>query len=148
MHNASVDPYRVISNERKALEHEQFLLESLVDGGDFLDTNLPVPTGALRVELPITYTANVGRHADRWSAESEFSHGLQGNNFHGGYEYRLGAVDLRGGGRYARNRWHPSGGAGFNLSRRFAIDVGAFGTSANIEGRRDVALAASMRITP
>jgi hypothetical protein len=131
-----------------ALERQRYVLDSLFDGGEFLETDLPAPIGVERIELPVNYTANFGHTSERWSAESEFSHGLQGSNFHGGIEFRLGAVDLRGGGRFARNRWHPSGGAGFNLSRRFAIDVGAFGTSANIERRRDVAIAASMRINP
>jgi hypothetical protein len=131
-----------------ALERQRYVLDSLFDGGEFLETDLPAPTGVERIELPVNYTANFGHNSDRWSAESEFSHGLQGSNFHGGIEFRLGAVDLRGGGRFARNRWHPSGGAGFNLSPRFAIDVGAFGTSANVERRRDLAIAVSMRINP
>jgi hypothetical protein len=134
--------------EWNALERQQFVLDSLFSGGDFLETDLPAPTLSQRITLPVNYTANFGHFSERWSAESEFSHGLQGSNFHGGFEYRLGAVDLRGGGRYARNRWHPSGGAGLNLSRRLAIDIGAFGTSANIERRRDLAIAVSMRINP
>ena len=99
-----------------------------------------------RVELPVSYTGSLGYQAERWSFESEVSHGYQGRNFHGGLEYRMGAIELRGGGRYARNRWHPSGGAGFNVTPRFGIDVAAFGTSANVEGRRDVAVAVSLRI--
>ena len=66
----------------------------------------------------------------------------------GGVEYRLGRVELRGGGRYTRDRWHPSGGAGFNLSPGWSVDVGAFGTSTNIERTRRLALAVSLRMNP
>jgi hypothetical protein len=130
------------------IERERFTLESLVGGGDFVEAPLPSPNEGERVTLPVDYTANVGRRADRWSAESEFSHGIQGASLRGGFEYKLGTVDLRGGGRYTRGTWQPSAGAGFNLSRRIGLDVSAFGTSANIERRRDLALAASIRITP
>ena len=130
------------------LEREQFVLQSLFGGGDFLESDLPPPTGTRRIELPVNYTGNVAYRADRWSGESEFSHGFQGKNFHGGLEWRMDALELRGGLRYSRNRWHPSGGAGFNLSPRFGVDVAAFGTSANIERRRDTAIAVSLRFTP
>jgi hypothetical protein len=132
--------------EWAALERERFDLQSLFGGGDFLETDLPAPTAEQRVELPVSYTGSLGYQAERWSFESEASQGYQGRNFHGGLEYRMGVIELRGGGRYARNRWHPSGGAGFNVTPRFGIDVAAFGTSANVEGRRDVAVAVSMRI--
>ncbi len=130
------------------LERERFDLQSLFAGGDFLEVDLPAPAGKQRVELPVNYTGSLGYQAERWSAESEFAHGYQGKNFHGGLEYRMGLVDLRGGGRYSRNRWHPSGGVGFNVTPRFGIDVAAFGTSANVEARRDVAIAVSLRLTP
>jgi hypothetical protein len=129
-----------------ALERERFDLQNLFAGGDFLETDLPAPTVKQRVELPVSYTGSLGYQSERWSVDSEVSHGYQGRNFHGGLEYRMGMIELRGGGRYARNRWHPSGGAGFNFTPRFGVDVAAFGTSANIAGRRDVAIAASLRI--
>ena len=132
--------------EWDALEREQFVLQSLFAGGDFLEIDLPAPTAKQRVELPVNYTGNFGYRSERWGVESEVSHGFQGRNFHGGLEFRLPTVELRGGGRYSRNRSHPSGGAGFNFSPRFGIDVAAFGTSANIERRRDVAIAVSLRI--
>jgi hypothetical protein len=55
------------------------------------------------------------------------------------------AHEFRGGGRYTSDRWHPSGGAGFNLTPRFGIDVAVFGTSTNIERRRQMGVAASLR---
>ncbi len=131
--------------EWKELERERFVLQSLFDGGDFIEQELAVPSETLQIELPVNYSSNVGYHADRWSALAEYAHGFQGNNVHGGIEYRLGAVELRGGGRYSRDRWYPSGGAGFNLSPEVGIDLAVFGTSTNIERRRHTALAMSMR---
>jgi hypothetical protein len=123
------------------------MLESLVDGGDFLERDLPPTAFARRVVLPVNYTANAAYRAERWSAESEFSQGFQGKNFHCGFEYRPGRLELRGGGRYSRNRWHPSGGLGVNLTPGFGLDVAAYSTSANVERRRDVAVAMSFRFT-
>ena len=108
------------------VQREGFVLESLFEGGDFIETPLG-PLGAdRRIELPVNHTGNVAYHAAEWSGLAEYGHGFQGHNFHGGYEYRFGRVELRGGGRYSRDRWHPSGGVGFNLSPRVSFDVGAF----------------------
>ena len=87
-------------------------------------------------------------HADGWSALADYSYGFQDNNFHGGLEYRIGQVELRGGGRLTRDTWHPSGGVGFDLSPGWSIDAGVFGTSTNIERRRRIALAVSLRLNP
>jgi hypothetical protein len=57
----------------------------------------------------------------------------------------LNRIELRGGARYSRERWEPSGGIGFNLTSGFGIDVAAFGTSANAERERRLALAVSLR---
>jgi hypothetical protein len=132
--------------EWDAIERERFVLQSLFGGGDFVETDLPAPLDKQRIELPVNYTANVGYRSDPWSVESEFAHGFQGKQFHSGIEYRFVRVELRGGARYSRNRWYPTGGAGFNFSPRVGIDVAAFGTGANIERRRDTAVAVSMRI--
>jgi hypothetical protein len=35
---------------------------------------------------------------------------------------------------------------GFNLTNRFGVDVAAFGTSANLERKRHVAMAVSLRL--
>ena len=130
------------------VQRESYVLTSLFDGGDFIETPLGPLGDDRRVELPVNYTGNVAYHEDVWSAYAEYAHGFQGNNFHGGYEHRLGRVELRGGGRYSRDRWHPSGGAGFNLSPGWSVDVGAFGTSTNIERTRHLALAVSLRMNP
>jgi hypothetical protein len=126
-------------------ERQRFMLTSIFDGGEFVDTDLPAPTTTRRVQLPTQYSADAAYHADRWSAVSEYAHGFQGHNFRGGVEYRLAMVELRGGARHSRDRWHPSAGVGLDLTRGFGVDVTAFGTSANIERRRDMAVAVSLR---
>jgi hypothetical protein len=123
------------------------MLTSIFDGGEFLDTDLPGPASKRRVELPTQYSADAAYHGDRWSAVSEYAHGFQGHNFRGGLDYRISKLELRGGARHSRDRWHPSGGIGFDLTPGFGVDVTAFGTSANIERRRDMALAVSLRFT-
>jgi hypothetical protein len=55
-------------------------------------------------------------------------------------------MELRGGARYTVNRWNPSGGVGVDLSPRVSLDVAAFGTTTNIERKRQLTLAASVRI--
>ena len=129
----------------KALDRERYVLRSLFEGGEFEDSSLPGIDTTFRVELPTSYATDVAYHADRWTAVTEYAHGFQGHNFRGGLEYRIRSVELRGGARYSRDRWHPSAGAGFNLTPRFAVDAAVFGTSANIERRRDTAVAVSLR---
>ena len=132
----------------KQVQRESYVLSSLFDGGDFIETPLGPLGEDRRVELPVNYVGNVAYHADEWSALADYSYGFQDNNFHGGIEYRLGKVELRGGGRFTRDTWHPSGGVGFDLSPGWSIDAGVFGTNTNIERRRRMALAVSFRLNP
>jgi len=127
------------------LEREGFFLESLVDGGEFIQVPLGPIDEDRRVELPVNYTTSVAYHADQWLAVGEYSRGFQGNTLRTGLEYRLGPVELRGGTRYSAERWQQSAGAGFTLAPGVALDVAAFGTSANLERRRNLALAFSLR---
>jgi len=123
-----------------------YTLPNLLTGGSFLESP-ELPIGDLRVELPIDYRGSVSYDAGSWLVMSEGGHGLGGTNFHGGLEYRgLGEVELRGGIRYSFEQWNPTGGVGFNLGNRVALDVAAYGTSANIERKRLLAIAASIRI--
>ena len=80
-----------------------------------------------------------------WTAIAEYGHGYNGTSFRGGYEHRFDRIQLRGGGRYIKERWEPTFGVGFDFSNSFGIDVGAFGTSANFERERHLALAVSLR---
>lgn len=130
------------------VEREAYVLQSLFAGGDFVQSpRLPL-SEERHVELPVNYTTDLGYRADTWSALIEYGHGFQGNNVHGGVEYRFDRIEFRGGARYTRDRWQPSGGVGFNFTRRFSIDLAAFGTSTNIERERRLAVAASLRFNP
>jgi hypothetical protein len=126
------------------LRGETYTLSSLSQGLNFDKTSAPAP-GDLRAVLPVRYSGGAGYNANKWSADSEVGRGLQGNEFHGGAEYRLGRLAFRGGGRYSRQQWNPAGGLGFNLAKGFAIDAAAFGTSTNIQQVRKVAMALSLR---
>ncbi len=128
------------------LELKRYTLQSLVTGADFISQELPAPASKFRVELPVNYTGSGAFHLNAWTVVAEVSHGFQNISFHGGIERRLGAIDLRGGGRYSLNRWHPSGGIGLNLGQRVSVDVAAFGTTTNIERQLRPALAVSLRL--
>ncbi len=125
---------------------KRYTLQSLLNGGDFIEEVLPAPTSKLRVELPVDYTGNLGYTRGAWSFGTEFSQGFQGFSFHGGVERRFGWIELRGGGRYSLERWHPSGGVGFNFTDRFSVDVAAYGTTTNLERQLRAALAISLRL--
>jgi hypothetical protein len=124
---------------------KEYTLDSLFQGGDFIKRRIPLRSTDLRVELPTDYIGNVGYHTKSLSAVGEVSRGFQGTSFHGGVEYRLGPIEFRGGGRYALERWHPSGGIGFNLGERFSIDLAGFGTTTNIEREMRPGFAVSLR---
>ena len=116
---------------------------SPASGFEGLGSALP---DALRIELPVHYTADVGYHADGWSAMAEYGHGLLGHRVNAGVELRRGWIELRGGGRFVRDRWHPSVGVGFNRSAGPSFDVALFGGSANVARKRSMAIAASLRL--
>lgn len=115
------------------------------EGSDFIEHALEPEVGKLRVELPVEYIGNAAYHLQRWTFAAEVSNGFQGTSFHAGAEYRWKILEFRGGGRYGLDRWHPSGGIGLNLGRRFAVDVAAFGTTTNIERELKPGMAISLR---
>jgi hypothetical protein len=127
------------------VERTSYFTSNLLDGSGELVEGVPVPIGDVRVELPIDYRANVGYDVDRWAAVAEFGRGYQGKSFHGGGEIRFGAIDLRGGATYSRELWNPAGGAGFNMSETVSLDVAVYSNSANVERKRNAALAVSLR---
>jgi hypothetical protein len=75
----------------------------------------------------------------------EAGKGYGGNSFHGGYEYRVGSIALRGGGMYTRKLWNPSAGIGFGIGGRTALDLAVYGNAANVERKRHPAIAVSLR---
>ena len=100
---------------------------------------------SLRVELPVHVTTDVAYHGDRWSAMAEYGHGFIGHRMQLGMELRRGWFDLRGGGRFLRDRWHPSIGVGLNQSTGPSFDIALFGVSANAARQRAAAVAVSLR---
>jgi hypothetical protein len=128
-----------------SVERRGYFLASLISGGDFVE--LPI-TGApdSQVELPVDVRASAALNADVFTATAEFGRGYNGTTVRGGYEHRFDRVQLRGGGRYVRERFEPTGGVGFEFSDRVGLDVGLFSTSANLERKRHLAVAASIRL--
>ena len=124
------------------IERHHVSLPRFFGGIDFDHVKLPVTDETRRLELPVTYTGDVAYHREKWSVLSEYSHGYMANQFRAGLEYRLGAVELRGAGRYYDGSWYPSAGAGFNLTRNFGIDAALFGTKTFLERSPHLAVAA------
>jgi hypothetical protein len=126
-------------------ELTRYTLPSVLRDLEFVEQPMAPDVDRLRVELPVSYSGNVGYHADRWSALGDVTRGFNGTSTHLGYEYRFGAVEVRGGGRYSRDKWHPAGGIGFNISQRVGVDVAAFTSTANIQREHRLGVAASFR---
>jgi hypothetical protein len=127
------------------ITRHELALVSLLNGAEFLHVKLPRTNLTTQVELPVTYTGDLSYHRDAWSAYTEYSNGLGGDNFRLGLEYRLGAIELRGAGRYSQGSWYPSAGAGFNLTRSFGVDAAIYGTRTFLEPHAHVGLAISLR---
>jgi hypothetical protein len=125
----------------------QHSLTDLMSGGDFVETPVAAPTGTLRRELPIRFSGGATFDAGGWAAGVDVAHGLEDLELRGGIEYRLGPVDLRGGGRFVRDMWHPTTGAGLNITDRFGIDVAMLGLATNIEQARETGIAISLRFS-
>jgi hypothetical protein len=125
---------------------ERLLLDSLLHGGSYVKQPLPTAASNVTIRLPVRYNGSIAYAFDRMSGTAEFTRGFQGSAFHGGFEVRLPRVQLRGGGRYSLNQWHPTAGLGLNLTRRISLDIAGFQTTANIERARKIAVAASIRI--
>lgn len=130
----------------RGLEQSTYTLQSLTSGNSDFAHTTAVAAGDTRVELPVDYRGNVAYRSDQWSAAAEAGRGFGGASFHAGLERRFGRVELRGGARYTFSKWNPTGGVGFDLSRRISLDLAAFGTNTNIERTRQMAIAASLRI--
>jgi hypothetical protein len=55
-------------------------------------------------------------------------------------------LEFRAGMRYGLDRWHPCGGFGLNLGKRFSVDYALFGSTTNIERAIKPAMALSLRL--
>jgi hypothetical protein len=124
---------------------KQYSISSLVQSFKFVEQDIPAPTGTLRVTLPKRYSGGVTYNMDKWSAFGGYTRGLNGNEGHGGYEYHLKMLDLRGGAHYVRGLWQPAGGVGLNLTKHFGVDFATFGTATNIQNVRKATMAVSLR---
>jgi hypothetical protein len=127
-------------------ERTRYSFHSVLDGSGLQEQSLAPGVATMRVTLPVNYVGNAAYHHDRWSVLADFAHGFNGDSFHGGFEQRFGLLELRGGGRYSRQQWHPTGGAGLNLSRHVGLDFAAFTTNANLARTDKLALAVSVRL--
>ena len=128
------------------LSLKRFTLSSLTNGGDFVDQDLPVTESEITVKLPVVTSGNVGFDAGDYSFLASAVHGFNGNSFHGGVERRFGQFAARGGARLSRDFWDPTFGVGFG--GRIALDLGFYGTHANFQEKRQLAMAISIRINP
>ena len=99
-----------------------------------------------RVSTPRRYTASAGYHRSSWGVLANYSRGFVGHSLHAGMEYRLPWAELRYGGVFKGDRWHPTGGLGFELKPGWHLDIAAFGTSINPQRARRLALAMSLRL--
>jgi hypothetical protein len=127
------------------LRPRELILANFFNGTEFIYAKLPRTNRTTQIELPVTYTADLSYHRDAWSAYTEYSNGLGGDNFRVGLEYKLGAVELRGAGRYSQGSWYPSAGAGVNLTRNFGVDAALYGSKTFLEPHPHVGLAISLR---
>lgn len=116
--------------------------------GDFnLLESSPVSVGDVRAELPVNYRSHVSYNANDWFAIAEVSAGLGGRALHAGLERSLASVKLRGGATYAHEAWNPSGGVGFQVNRRIALDLAVYQTTSHVDRTRRAAVAMSLRLT-
>ena len=129
----------------KQVEQTTYSLGNPFLGDSEFAESFPKLRGDTPVELPVDYRGNVAYTADAWTTVVDVGKGYGGKSFHGGSEYRLSAIALRGGAMYTRELWNPSGGIGFNMSGRLALDVAVYGNAANVERKRHPAIALSLR---
>ena len=113
-------------------------------GGDF-EEGPAIPQADTRVELPVDVRTYGAYNADTWTSLVEYGHGYNGNTFRAGVEQRFTRVQVRGGVRYLKERVEGTAGVGFNFSDAFGVDVAGFTTSANLERKRRLAIAVSLR---
>ncbi|HKB10912.1 MAG TPA: hypothetical protein VKD69_09660 [Vicinamibacterales bacterium] len=123
------------------------LFGNVLSGGPPLNPGVAAPRPDVEVSVPVDARANVTYRGDGWLAAGEAGTGIAGRVAHGGVERRVvRGIDVRGGLSYSYGEWNPTGGIGIALGRRAALDLAAFGTSANFERSRKLALAASVRV--
>ena len=104
----------------------------------------PTPQNQV-VKLPVQYSAGSTYNAQKWTVTGHFARRLNGSEYHAGAEYRFGILAFRGGGRYIKDVFNPTGGMGVNLTSHFGIDAAVFSNSANAQQDRRFSTAISLR---
>lgn len=127
------------------LTQKRYTLNSLLTGGDFVEQTIATPPGQVTVELPVVTSGNVGYDGDGYAFKASIVKGFNGKSFHGGAEKTLGLLAVRAGARYSRDHWDPTWGVG--IGRRVGLDVGFYGTHWNLEEKRQISMAVSIRIS-
>jgi hypothetical protein len=127
-------------------DNTRYTLSALTTGVDFIEAALPLPAADLRLEVPLEYLANLGYHTEGWTLRTDWSYDAQKLGARAGGEYRFGGLAVRGGLRYSTKVFNPTGGFGFNFTRRLGLDVAFFGNSVNLEQKRNLSMALSLRI--
>jgi hypothetical protein len=126
------------------LSLKRFTVQNLLTGGDFVETDGPAPFDSLVVELPVVTSGNVGYDDGTNALRASVTRGFNGNSFNGGGERWLGVLAVRAGARYSRGFWDPAVGVG--IGRRVGVDVGFYGTHANLQEKQQYSMAVSVRI--
>ncbi|MCC7007680.1 MAG: hypothetical protein IT184_02580 [Acidobacteria bacterium] len=121
-------------------------LANYFDGSEMEEVDPPVVIEPVRVKVPLNISTNLSYTADKWSVSTEYSRRFDGNNVQNGFEYRTTRLEYRAGLRYARDRWHPAGGIGWNVSDRIGVDAALLSTSTNVERIRTMAFVFSIRL--
>jgi hypothetical protein len=128
------------------LDTEQWRLNALSTGAEFIQSPRVRLPGTTRVELPTRYSAFGRYDTERWSADVDVFYGLNKFEFYGGAEYRREKLDFRWGARRSLDKWNPAAGLGINFTDRFGLDIAGFGTTTNLEETRKAAIAVSLRL--
>jgi len=130
----------------KDLILKKFFMESILEGGDFVEEWIPLSNTNLRAELPTQYSGSASYTRKALTVGAEISRGYQDLALHAGAEYRLRIIEFRGGMRYGMDRYHPNAGLGINLGSLVSLDVAAYWSTTNIERELRPGVAASLRI--
>lgn len=79
-------------------------------------------------------SGNIGYDGGGYAFKASVVHGFNGDSFHGGVERNFGPLALGGGARFSRDHWDPTWG--FGVGGRVALDVGFYGTHANLQDQQ------------
>jgi hypothetical protein len=129
-------------------KHRVLTLTTFLSDVDLIRTELPVSFNTIEAKLPVRYIGAIGYHWKSWSAMTDLAYGFENFSQHSGVECRISRLAFRGGARYSRERWNPSGGIGIDLSKRISVDIAGFAHTANFEKVREPSMAVSLRINP